>query len=68
MGNIFQNLNSQILVIWGDWDLISGFWGKLIKNGLSGITLQTHIRFSQTSPHFVKRLQEFLLKQIIGEI
>ena len=32
------------------------FWGKWAKNGLSGRTLQPHIRFSQTSPHFVRRV------------
>ena len=29
------------------------FWGNWAKIGLSSITLQPFIRFSQTSPHFV---------------
>ena len=32
------------------------FWGKWTTNGLSGITLQSHIRFSQTSPYLVQRV------------
>ena len=28
------------------------FWGNWVQNGLSAITLEPHIQFSQTTPHF----------------
>ena len=30
------------------------FWGNWAKNHLSDITLEPHIQFSQTTPHFVR--------------
>ena len=45
-----------MLVIWGRLWPYYWFWGKWTKNGLSGITLQPHIRFSQTSSYLVQRV------------
>ena len=53
MVNILQKLIYEILETQVDWDLITNNWGKWGKNDLSGITLQSYIRFSQTIPHIV---------------
>lgn len=60
MFNILQKLNSEIIVIWGGWGLIT--LGKCAKNGLYGITLQPHIRLSQTSPYFVQKVTGIIFK------
>ena len=39
----------------GAWNLVCDyFWGNWAKNRLSAITLEPHIQFSQTTPHFVR--------------